>query len=92
MLIQLDRCGDGGLRQGVEPFREYKHFKGWLVRGTEEIERGLRVLPTRYDLFAVVIDLEGKKRMIFAEGLVAVPYFAEIASTMSSSVRPSVRY
>ena len=32
------------------------------------------------------------KRMIFAAGLVAVPYLAGIASTMSSSVSPLVRY
>lgn len=61
LLVQPDGLGDGSLRQGVKPFRENKHSKGRLVGGTEKIERVLRVLPTGYDDFTVVVDLRRRE-------------------------------
>src|SRR5690242_14966044 len=60
LFVQPDRFDDGRPGQRIKPFRKNKHSKSRLIGGTEEIERVVRILPTRDDLLAVVIDLERK--------------------------------
>ncbi|PYV04366.1 MAG: hypothetical protein DMG26_07590 [Acidobacteria bacterium] len=60
-LVQPDRFDDIRPGQRIKAFRKNQDSKSRLVGGTEEIERVLRVLPTRDDLLAVVIDLERRE-------------------------------